>query len=121
MPAQSIGVDLVVVAHFAFILFALLGAALLLRWPRLIWLHAPALAWGTWIEATGAICPLTPLEMRLRAAAGAEGYGGGFIDHYLTPLIYPEGLTRGTQWLFGGMLVAINAVLYLRFWLNRRH
>lgn len=108
-------------AHFAFILFVLFGAALLVRMPWLVWLHLPALAWGAYIEASGAICPLTPLEMQLRAAAGQEGYGGGFIDHYLTPVIYPEGLTRGTQWIFGGILVVINLLLYARWRLKRRH
>jgi hypothetical protein len=118
--APGPGVDLVVAGHFAFILFALFGAALLVRWPRLVWVHVPALAWGAYIEASGAICPLTPLEMQLRAAAGQGGYGGGFIDHYLTPVIYPEGLTRGTQWIFSGILVAINLLLYARWWLKRR-
>ncbi len=111
--------DLVVGLHFAFILFALLGAGLLVRWPRLVWLHLPALAWAGWITLAGAICPLTPLEMRLRAAAGQQGYTGGFIDHYLTPIIYPEALTHGTQMLFAGILITVNALLYARWLLKR--
>ena len=112
--------DGVVGFHAAFILFALLGASLLVRWPRLVWLHAPALAWGAWIEFSGNYCPLTPLENDFRDRAGGAGYGGGFIDHYLTPLIYPDGLTRGTQMLYGGVLVALNVAFYARFIASRR-
>ncbi len=120
IAAAGIAADLVVGVHFAFILFALLGAALLVRWPRLVALHLPALAWGTWIEVSGNICPLTPIEIALREAAGRQGYSGGFIDHYLTPVIYPEGLTRGTQWLLAAILVTLNLVLYVRWFAIRR-
>ena len=112
--------DAVVLLHGGFILFALFGAALLPRRPALVWLHAPALAWGAWIELSGGICPLTPLENRLRAAAGGQGYDGGFIAHYLLPLIYPDGLTRELQWLLAAVLLAVNAALYLRWWRVRR-
>ena len=92
---HSFAADAVMLIHFAFIAFALLGSFLVL-WKRwVVWLHLPALAWGAWIEASGNICPLTPLENRYRALAGESTYGEGFISHYLTPLIYPEGLTRG--------------------------
>lgn len=111
--------DAVVALHAGFILWALLGASLLARFPRLVWLHAPALAWGGWIAATGNICPLTPLENRFRARAGEGGYGGGFIDHYLTPIIYPEGLTRPTQAAYGAVLLAVNLLFYWR-WLRPR-
>lgn len=118
MPAWLLA-EAVVAFHAAFILWALLGGALLVRWPRLVWLHAPALAWGGWIAATGNICPLTPLENRYRAMAGQGDYSGGFIDHYLTPIIYPEGLTRGTQMVYGLVLVACNLAFYAR-WLRAR-
>jgi len=111
--------DAVVALHGAFILWALLGSALLVRYPRLVWLHAPALAWGGWIAATGNICPLTPIENGFRASAGKGGYSGGFIDHYVTPIIYPEGLTRGTQLAYGAVLVTANLVFYGR-WLHAR-
>lgn len=111
--------DAVVALHAAFILFALLGGGLLVRWPRLLWLHLPALAWGSWIAASGSICPLTPLENDLRAKAGQDAYGGGFIDHYVTPVIYPEGLTRGTQLIYGVVLVGFNLVFYARWWRSR--
>lgn len=104
--------DAVMALHFLFIAFALLGAFLVL-WKRwILWLHLPALAWGAWIEASGGICPLTPLENHFRALAGQTTYGEGFITHYLGPVIYPANLTRGTQFLILGILVAVNALGY---------
>jgi hypothetical protein len=82
------------------------------RWPTLAVLHLPALAWAVWIEASGGVCPLTPLENSLRRAAGQAGYSGGFIDHYLGPIIYPAGLTREAQWAIAGVLLVVNAALY---------
>lgn len=111
--------DAVLVLHLGFILFATLGAALLLRWPRLIALHLPALGWGIWIELSGGICPLTPLENSFRARAGEQGYRGSFIEHYLVPVIYPDGLTRETQWILAAILIIVNAALY-GLWLQRR-
>ena len=104
--------DGVLVLHGLFIAWAALGALAVWRWPRLLVLHLPALAWGVWIEISGGICPLTPLENSLRRAAGQSGYSGGFIDHYLGGLIYPAGLTREAQWVVAGVLLAINVVLY---------
>ena len=101
-----------VLLHLAFIAFVVAGAALLFRWPRLVWFHAPALLWGAYAEFSGALCPLTPLENRLRALAGEAGYRGGFVEHYLIPLIYPEALTREWQMLLGIAVLAINATLY---------
>ena len=89
--------DLVVLLHFGFIVFALLGALLALRWPRVLWVHAPAVIWGVAIEAIGFVCPLTPLENLLRVSAGQAGYTGGFVDHYILPVVYPAGLTRSIQ------------------------
>jgi hypothetical protein len=110
--------DLVLLLHLAFILFVLAGAALVWRWPRLAWLHLPAVAWGAWIEISHGICPLTPLENHLRAQAGEAGYEGDFIGHYLLPLIYPDALTPGLQTLLGALALAVNAVFYA--WLIRR-
>lgn len=104
--------DGVLVLHGLFIAWAAFGALAVWRWPRLLVLHLPALAWGVWIELSGGICPLTPLENSLRRAAGQSGYSGGFIDHYLGGLIYPAGLTREAQWAVAGVLLAINVVLY---------
>jgi hypothetical protein len=107
-----IAADAVLVVHLAFVLFVLLGGALVLRWPRLAWLHVPAALWGAIVEATGWICPLTPLENALRRAAGGAGYAGDFVAHCLGALLYPEGLTRGTQILFALVVVGLNAVFY---------
>jgi len=110
--------DLVVLTHLAFVLFVVLGALLVLRWPRLMWVHLPAAIWGAMIEFGGWICPLTPLENRLRHQGGTTGYGEGFIDHYLVPLIYPTGLTRSMQIGLGIGVVVLNLGIYV--WIARR-
>lgn len=112
--------DLVLLAHAAFILFAAGGGLLLRRVPRLAWAHLPAVAWGVGIEWSGAVCPLTPLEVWLRRRAGAPGYPGGFIEHYVAAAVYPAGLTRGMQAALGGGLLLVNAYLYWRAWSARR-
>lgn len=112
--------DAVLLLHAAFIAWAVFGGLALLRWPRLVWLHLPVLAWGVWISASGGICPLTPLEQRLRVAAGQEGWHGGFIEHYLTAIIYPDGLTRSMQALLAALLLAGNIVVYALAWRRRR-
>ncbi|MFE8644010.1 DUF2784 domain-containing protein [Sphingomonas sp. NCPPB 2930] len=105
--------DAVLVLHGAFIAFAVLGGLLAL-WKRgWMLLHLPALAWAAFVMTSGRICPLTPLEMRLRRAAGDEGYAVGFIDHYLAAAIYPEGLTRTVQVGLGVAVVVFNLGIYL--------
>jgi hypothetical protein len=107
-----------VLLHLAFILFVV-GGGLLVAWKRkIVWLHLPAVIWGAAIEFMGWICPLTPLENHFRRLSGASGYEGGFIEHYLLPLIYPETLTAATQYVLGGLVLAINFLIY--FWLWRR-
>ena len=108
----KLAADFVVLLHLAFILFVVLGGLVVFRWPRFIWLHMPAVAWGAFIEVTGWICPLTPLENRLRIAAGKTGFSGGFIEKYLIPVVYPDGLTRWVQISLGVGVVAINLVFY---------
>ena len=110
----------VLVLHGLFIAFAVLGAALLWRWPHLVFAHVPTVLWGAYVEFSGSLCPLTPLENRLRGAAGQAGYSGGFIEHYLLPLIYPAGLTRDVQWALGTAVVLVNALLYGAWLLSRR-
>jgi hypothetical protein len=110
----------VLTAHLAFILFVVAGAALVVRWRRLLPFHLAAVAWGVAIEVTGAACPLTALENRLRLLAGSAGYAGGFVDHYLVALIYPAGLTRGMQVLLAATVLAVNAVLYAHILRRRR-
>ena len=104
--------DLVLVVHLAFVLFVVLGGLLVLRWPRLAWLHVPAAIWGVLIEYTGWICPLTPLENSFRARGGEAGYSGGFIEHYIQPLLYPAGLTRSTQVVLGSLALVLNLTAY---------
>lgn len=104
--------DAVLVAHLAFIVYAVAGAFLALRWRVLIWLHLPCALWAMAIEMGGWICPLTPLEVFLRRCAGQAGYTGGFIQHYLVPLIYPYNLTREIQIGLGLGVLAINLVAY---------
>ncbi|MBB3175917.1 DUF2784 domain-containing protein [Variovorax sp. Sphag1AA] len=111
--------DGVLVLHGAFILFVLVGGAAVWRWPRLAWLHLPAVAWAIWIEWSGGICPLTPLENEFRRAAGLAGYEGGFIEHYLLAAIYPEGLTRGVQMVLGAFVALLNLTVYGRLLLRR--
>lgn len=104
--------DAVLLLHGLFILFAVLGGLLVWRRPRLAWLHLPAAAWAGWVVSAGWICPLTPLENALRRSAGEAGYSGGFVEHYLLGLIYPDGLTRPVQIALGIGVLLFNAALY---------
>jgi len=104
--------DAIVLAHVAFVLFVVLGGILVLRWRRVAWAHAPAAMWGVLIELAGWECPLTPLENWLRARGGASGYAGGFAEHYLVPVLYPEGLTRELQLALGALALVVNLVIY---------
>jgi len=104
--------DLVLVIHLAFVFFVVLGGLLVLRWPWVAFLHIPAAIWGVLIEYTGGICPLTPLENSLRQSGGQAGYSGGFIQHYIQPVLYPAGLTRGTQLLLGSLALLVNLAAY---------
>jgi hypothetical protein len=113
--------DLVVVLHFAFIVFVVLGGLLVIRWPRLAWLHLPAVIWGALVEGFGWICPLTPIENSLFAAGGGRGYEGDFIAHYLLPLIYPGALTRDVQIGIGIGVLLLNALVYALVLRRKRH
>ena len=112
--------DAVLVFHLAFIVFALLGGLLAIRWRWMVWLHLPAAGWGFFVEVTGRICPLTPLENMLREQAGSSGFSGGFVAHYLVPLIYPAWLTHDIQWLLAGVVVAVNLAVYGGLLVQRR-
>ncbi len=110
--------DLVLVAHFAFVVFAVAGALLVLRWRWVVWPHLPAVVWAALIEFAGWICPLTLLENWLRERGGSVGYESGFIDHYILPALYPSGLTREVQIVLGLFVLAVNTVIY--GWVLRR-
>ncbi len=111
--------DLILVLHLAFIVFVVAGGLLAMRsrWVPLV--HLPAALWGVFIEASGRVCPLTPLENALRCASGASGYAGGFIEHYLVPAIYPPALSQPVQLALAGLVVLANALVYSVVW--RRH
>ncbi len=116
--SYRLAADALVILHAAFIAFVVFGGLLALRWRWLAALHLPAAAWGVLIEAFGWICPLTPLELSWRAAAGEAGHAGGFIERYLVAVLYPPGLTRGTQWALAALLLLGNGVVYA-FWLRQ--
>ena len=104
--------DVVLLFHLAFILFVVLGSLLVWRFPRLAWLHLPAVMWAGLIEISGRVCPLTPLENHLRRLSGEAGYHGGFVEHYLLPIIYPHALSREMQVGLGIAAIAINVIAY---------
>lgn len=113
--------DAVLVVHLLFIVYILFGGLLVWRWPRTAWLHLPTVAYGAAIEFVGWICPLTPLENALREAAGQQGYAGGFIEHYLLPIVYPAGLTPTVQLVLGAVVLALNLGVYGAWaWRRRR-
>ena len=116
----NIAADVVVLIHLGFILFVAAGGLLVFRWPKLAWVHVPAVVWGGLIELAGWICPLTPLENRLRGAAGEAAFAGGFIDRYIMPIVYPAGLTRGMQLTLGIAVIAVNLVVYGSLILRRK-
>ena len=109
---SRLAADCVVGVHFLFIVFAVFGGFLALKWRWVAFLHFPCAAWGALIEFAGWICPLTPLEWQLREMAGESGYTGGFIEHYIVPIVYPPGLTRGIQIGLGVAVLAINCAAY---------
>lgn len=116
----QLAADLVVAVHFLFILFVIAGGFLAWRWRWLAWVHLPAAAWGAIIELMDWICPLTPLENEFRRRAGAAGYEGGFIEHYLIPIIYPAGLTSGIRIFLGILVVLLNGFAYAIYFTHRR-
>ncbi|WP_212627186.1 DUF2784 domain-containing protein [Pseudomonas sp. PP3] len=109
-----IAADGLVLFHLAFILFVLFGGLLLLKWRRLIGWHLPCAAWGVAVEFFHLPCPLTRWENLMRHAAGQSGYGAGFIEHYVWPIIYPAGLTPGIQLWLAGLVLLVNGVVYVQ-------
>ncbi len=115
-----IAADLIVLVHFAFVIFVVAGGLLALKWPKMAYLHIPAAVWGAWIGFANWICPLTPLENHLRRLAGEAGYAGGFIEHYIVGILYPAGLTAGTRVILGVAVVAANVLVYGVYFARRR-
>ena len=115
--------DAVVVFHVLFIAFAIGGGLLVLRWRRVIWLHLPAVAWAVLVEVMNWPCPLTPLENFFRRRGGEAGYSDSFVEHYIMPVLYPEGLTDQMQFLIGSFVFAVNVAVYTAVvlqWRRRR-
>lgn len=112
--------DGVLIFHGLFVLFVVTGGFLSLWRPRWAWVHVLAALWGATVMLTGMICPLTPLENNLRIAGGQAGYPGGFIEHYITSVIYPDGLTRPVQMGLGALIVLINGAIYGYLWARRK-
>ena len=104
--------DLVVIIHLTFVLFSVAGALLVIGWRKIFYLHLPAAVWAAWIEFSGKICPLTPLENWLRIKGGDTGYSGDFVGHYILSILYPSGLTREVQFILGGVVVGVNIIIY---------
>jgi hypothetical protein len=111
--------DLVLIVHAAFVAFVMLGGLTVLRWPRAAWVHLPIALWGAGIEFVGGICPLTPLENHWRSLAGDQGYAGGFVEHYIVALLYPDGLTRTIQVALGLLVLVVNVAIYAYAWRRR--
>lgn len=105
--------DVIVVVHFLFVAFVIAGGLLVIRWPRLAFIQLPAAIWGAFVEFSGRICPLTPLENHFRNLAGKDSYSGDFIVRYLIPVIYPEYLTVTIQQILGSMVIVINIIFYI--------
>jgi hypothetical protein len=116
----AVAAGLVVLVHFSFVLFVAAGALLSLKWPRAMWVHLPAVIWAAYIEFSGGICPLTPLENGFRAKAGLDYYSGDFVARYVFPVLYPDGLTRQAQMIIGLVVVAANLSFYMFVYAARR-
>lgn len=112
----SLLADLVLLVHLTFVVFVLCGGLLVLRWRGIAWLHLPAAIWGAFVEFSGWICPLTPLENWLRDQGGETAYQSDFIAQYLLPVLYPGNLTRDLQLLLGTVVVVFNAAVYWWIW-----
>ena len=117
--------DIVVLLHFSFIVFVVLGGLLTFRWPRVAWAHVPAFLWGAGISFMGWVCPLTYLENDLRASGAEAGYTSSFIERYILPVIYPETLfgvfPRAGFIAMGLFVLLLNGGLYWRLWTRNRH
>ena len=111
MPYRLLA-DLVLILHAMFVAFVMLGSLAVLHWPRAAWVHVPVALWGAGIEFLGGICPLTPLENHWRRLAGEQGYPGGFVEHYVVSILYPEGLTRRVQLVLGALVLLVNVGIY---------
>ena len=119
MSARALA-DALVALHALFVVFAIAGGFLVVWKPIVALAHLPAALWAAWVELSGSICPLTPLENAWRREAGESGYTGGFVEHYVVPVLYPEALTPPLQFALGLGVVVINAIFYALAWRRAR-
>ena len=108
----ELAADIILIIHFLFILFVIFGALLLFVEKKIVFIHIPAIIWGSYIELTHSICPLTYLENWLLQKANLTTYSEGFIQYYLVPIVYPTNLTKDIQIYLGISLIVINIVIY---------
>ena len=108
----ELAANLTLIIHFAFILFVVFGALLFFVATKIIFIHFPALIWGSYIELTNSICPLTYLENWLLYKANLTTYSEGFIQNYLVPIVYPVSLTKDLQIYLGITLIVVNMIIY---------
>ena len=108
----ELAADLTLIVHFAFIIFVVFGGILFLISTKIIYVHVPALIWGTYIELTHSICPLTHLENWFLQKVNLKTYSEGFIQNYLVPIVYPKNLTEDLQIYFAIVIVVINSIIY---------
>jgi len=118
--SYRIAADLVLVAHFAFVILVVAGGLAAFRYAWFAWIHIPAATWGAFVELTGRICPLTTLENSLRSSAGQEGYANSFVEQYIVPVIYPAGLTRNLQFVLATLVVTVNVIIYATIVIRKR-
>ncbi len=114
-----ISADIVLLIHLCFVIFVIFGGFLVLCRRWLVWLHVPALIWGVLIEIFYFICPLTYLENWLRTAGGATGYTGGFIDYYVSTILYLD-ISHFSKNLLALLLIMTNLAIYYYIYLHRR-
>jgi Protein of Unknown function (DUF2784) len=113
---DRLAANLVLLVHLAFVLIAVFGAFGVLINPYWAWVHVPIVVWSSVVNLADWTCPLTPLENRLRAAASEVGYEGGFVQHYIGPVVYPGGMPRRLELVAGIVIVLWNVVLYGFIW-----
>lgn len=103
--------DLVLLLHFAFVIFAVFGAFLVLLDPSWAWVHIPTVLWSAVVNLANWTCPLTPLENTYRNRMGTS-YQGGFIEHYVGSMVYPQGMPRRLELIAGISIILWNAIVY---------
>lgn len=103
--------DLILIVHFCFVLFVIFGGLLVWRERRFALLHIPAVVWGVLIEFFWWTCPLTAFENRLRERGGEMGYDGGFIDYFVSLVLYAP-LSANVRFALGLLLLIFNLTIY---------